>query len=83
MQVIQLSRLLKWQRVMGYRAPEAESAPQFFLRTYPQAYPQAGQGVGVRADRRQPTPPVAKSDRGSMYTPQQKIFAKVKAALCL
>ena len=63
------------------RVPEVESAPQFFLRTYPQAYPQAGQGVGAGQTGQQPTPPLAKSDRGGMYTPQQKIFAKVKAAI--
>ena len=64
-----------------YAPPELESAPQFSLRTYPQPYPQAGQGVGVRADRRQRTPPHLSFARGVSYTPQQKIFAKVKAAI--
>jgi hypothetical protein len=63
--------------------PELESAPAFFLESYPQVYPQAGQGVGITAQPAQPTPPVAENQRGGMYTPQQKIFAKVKAVIWL
>jgi len=40
-----------------------------------------GQGVGVCPDSQQRTPPVEENQRGGMYTPQQKIFAKVKADL--
>ena len=60
---------------------ESAGGLENFLATYPQPYPQAGQGVGGRADRQQPTPPVAESGTGGPYTPQQKIFAKVKAAI--
>jgi hypothetical protein len=61
--------------------PEVESAPVFSIKSYPQVYPQAGQGVGITADRQERTPPLVKSDRSGIYTPQQKIFAKVKAAI--
>ena len=31
---------------MGYSVPEVESAPTFFLESYPQVYPQAVDGAG-------------------------------------
>jgi hypothetical protein len=67
---------------MGYSVPEGQSAPLFFLASYPQAYPQAGQGGwGSARLPRSPTPPVAEYGGQGLYTPQQKIFAKVKADL--
>jgi len=68
---------------MGYSLPELESAPAFFLESYPQVYPQAGQGVGITAQPAQQAPPVAELQRGVSCTPQQKIFAKVKAVIWL
>jgi hypothetical protein len=50
--------VVKCWDTMGYSVPEAESAPQFFLRSYPQAYPQAGQGVGVCLSDRSRAPPL-------------------------
>ena len=79
MQVIQLSRLLKWRRVMGYRAPEAESAPAFSIKSYPQAYPQVRLDRAKQVTGQQPRPPVAELQVWVRGTPQQKIFAKVKA----
>jgi hypothetical protein len=68
---------------MGYSVPRVQSAPPFFLRSYPQPYPQAGQGVGAdQSDRKRP-PPVVEYCTRCLYTPQQKIFAKVKAVICL
>ena len=66
---------------MGYSVPEVESAPAFFLRTYPQAYPQAGQGCGKLVRPQERRPPIAELCRLGPYTPQQNIFAKVKAAI--
>jgi hypothetical protein len=59
----------------------AVGSPAVFAESYPQLYPQ------VRPDRAKPltgqqqTPPYAKSTDYLTYTPQQKIFAKVKAAI--
>jgi len=66
---------------MGYSVPETQSAPAFFLNSYPQVIHRAGQGVGVCLPDRSPTPPVEEYCGGKYYTPQQKIFAKVKAAI--
>jgi hypothetical protein len=61
--------------------PEVESAPVFSIKSYPQAYPQVKTEPRETNNPGKPTPPYAKSDRSGIYTPQQKIFAKVKAAI--
>jgi hypothetical protein len=68
---------------MGYRSPEVESAPQFSIKSYPQPYPQVRPDRADRLTGQQQTPPLVKSDRSGIYTPQQKIFAKVKAGSSL
>jgi hypothetical protein len=68
---------------MGYSVPEAESAPQFSIKSYPQAVSTGRAGLWITVSQQEPTPPVAELWRGVSCTPQQKIFAKVKAALCL
>jgi hypothetical protein len=72
---------VNWARLKGESVPEAEAAPVFSMKSYPQVYPQPGQGVWITADRQERTPPVAKSTDYLTCTPQQKIFAKVKAAI--
>jgi hypothetical protein len=66
---------------MGYSVPEVESAPQFSIKSYPQPYPQAGQGCGKLVRPQERTPPLVELQAGVGGTPQQKIFAKVKAAI--
>jgi hypothetical protein len=68
---------------MGYSLPETQSAPAFFLRSYPQAYPQGKAGLGITASQQKQAPPIAELWRVCPVTPQQKIFAKVKAVICL
>jgi hypothetical protein len=68
---------------MGYSLPEVESAPAFFLRSYPQAYPQGKTEPRETSNPGKQAPPLAKIVRGGIYTPQQKIFAKVKAVIWL
>jgi hypothetical protein len=66
---------------MGYRSPEVESAPQFFLASYPQALSTGRAGLGITVSQQERTPPVAELQVWVRGTPQQKIFAKVKADL--
>jgi hypothetical protein len=66
---------------MGYSVPRVESAPPFFLQSYPQPYPQPRLLCGKLVRPQQPRPPIVESDTVGLYTPQQKIFAKVKAAI--
>jgi hypothetical protein len=68
---------------MGYSVPEVESALQNFIKSYPQPYPQAGQGRQTGQAGQQQAPPVVEIHRLPTYTPQQKIFAKVKAVIWL
>jgi hypothetical protein len=68
-----------WGNVSG--VPIGQTAPLFFLESYPQPYPQ---GEPCPVDNRlapQPRPPVLKIQRGGLYTPQQNIFAKVRSPL--
>ena len=82
-QVIAVGWVVKCWVTIPDALPEPQSAPAFFLASYPQVYPQAGQGVGITAQPAQPTPPVAELCRRGSVTPQQKIFAKVKAVIRL
>jgi hypothetical protein len=66
---------------MGYRSPEVESAPAFFLASYPQAVSTGRAGLWITVSQQERTPPLVELWRGEVYTPQQKIFAKVKAAI--
>ena len=61
--------------------PEVESAPVFFLESYPQALSTGRAGLGITASQQKRTPTHLTFDRVRLYTPQQKIFAKVKADL--
>jgi hypothetical protein len=61
--------------------PEVESAPQFFIKSYPQPYPQGRARLWITAQPAQQAPPVVELQAGVGGTPQQKIFAKVKAAI--
>jgi hypothetical protein len=80
MQVIQLSRLLKWQRVMGYSA-RSRVSPAVFAESYPQPYPQVRLDRAKQVTGQQQGPPIAELQVWVRGTPQQKIFAKVKAAI--
>ena len=50
-------------------------------QSYPQGYPQAGQGVEGRCSPRKITPPTVKYYLCMYNTPQQKIYAKVKCPI--
>jgi hypothetical protein len=63
--------------------PEVESAPVFFLATYPQAVSTGRARLWKTGQTTERTPTHLTFDRGVVYTPQQKIFAKVKAAFGL
>jgi hypothetical protein len=66
---------------MGYSVPETQSAPVFSLESYPQPYPQVRPVRQKQVTGQQPRPPIAELQAGGPCTPQQKIFAKVKAAI--
>ena len=66
---------------MGYSVPETQCAPALFLESYPQAYPQGRAGLWITVSQQERGPPVAEFCRRGRGTPQQKIFAKVKAAI--
>jgi hypothetical protein len=66
---------------MGYSVPEVESAPVFSIKTYPQAVSTGRAGLWITASQQERRPPVVDSGTRCLYTPQQKIFAKVKAAI--
>jgi len=57
--------------------PEVEPATIFLLKSYPQAYPQAGQGVGGRADRTTTdTPPLLNCGAVRYILPNKKYLLK-------
>jgi hypothetical protein len=68
---------------MGYSVPEVEPAPAFLLNSYPQALSTGRAGLWITASQQETAPPVAEIHRLHTYTPQQKIFAKVKAVIWL
>ena len=61
--------------------PEVESAPLFFIESYPQALSTGRARLWKTGQTTERTPPVAELRAGGLYTPKQKIFAKVKAAI--
>jgi hypothetical protein len=61
--------------------PEVESAPQFLLQSYPQALSTDRARLWKTGQTTERTPPHLTFALGVVYTPQQKIFAKVKAAI--
>jgi len=69
--------------VKGSGVAEAVASPVKNPESYPQAYPQGKTEPRETSNPGKQAPPLAKSDRGGMYTPQQTIFAKVKAVIWL
>ena len=60
------------------RVPEVESAPPFFLESYPQPLSTAGDNPVDSPQRGRARPPVLNFGAGGPYTPQKNIFPKVK-----
>lgn len=73
-------RLLNKREAIGYSAAAVVS-PTFFAYSYPQALSTGRAGLGISGQTTERTPPVAELCGREVYTPQQKIFAKVKAAI--
>jgi hypothetical protein len=64
--------------VIDVHPPKGEPS-RFSIITYPQAYPQAVQGVGADQSGHKWSPPCVKYDGGVIHTPTQKIYAKVRS----
>jgi hypothetical protein len=65
-------------RVRGARG---RVGPTFFAYSYPQAVSTGRARLWISGQTTEQAPPLVESDRTCPYTPQQKIFAKVKAAI--
>jgi hypothetical protein len=63
------------------RVAQAVVSHQFFTEKLSTGLSTGRAGLWITASQQKRTPPLAKSDRSGIYTPQQKIFAKVKAAI--
>jgi hypothetical protein len=61
--------------------PEVESAPQFFIESYPQAVSTDRARLWKTGQTTEQAPGHLTFDPNESNTPQQKIFAKVKAAI--
>jgi len=63
---------------MFVKVPKVEFAPAFSIESYPQVYPQPVQGGRGYPQAQESRPPYVKFCTTSTYTPQQKIYAKVR-----
>jgi len=63
---------------MGHSVPEVESAPAFFVNSYPQGYPQGVDSMVKGGQTKEDRPPIVKKQAGESVTPQTNISTKVK-----